>query len=433
MWRSRTRGLTRWRPRSAVSVSSFPDAAIAYDRSMRELEIVALGISRRFWRGLNPGDLSGSWVRSLAGLQPAVEEIQFQAAILGAGYGASSLAAQGSYSAPRSFVNPSGFVGSAPDGRSLSGLLYSPVTQVKAAIAGGMQPGLALKAGRGVLDRNVQTLVADTGRAAASVDIAARRRVGYVRMLQLPSCPRCVILAGKFYRWNTGFRRHPRCDCRHIPSTENIAGDVTTDPYEYFNSLSSADQDKWFTPSAANAIRDGADIFQVVNADRGTKPGGLITTEGTSRRGNFGRGRPPRLTPEGIYSQGLPREETLKLLERNGYILPGGQNPAGVIRGQAEGFGQLGRGGTRVGARNAIEEARRTGERNPAIRATMTAAERRLLDAQLNWDAVQTGRNPFGRGELTPQLAAAAENDFRNIIVNGDAAAKITARKTMGG
>lgn len=400
---------------------------------MRELEVVALGIGRRFWRRLNPADLSASWVRSLAGLQPAIEEVQFQAAVLGAGYGASTLAAQGAYEAPRSFVDPSGFVGSAPDGRSLSGLLYSPVTQVKAAIAGGMQPGVAVKAGRGVLERNVQTLVADTGRAAASVDIAARPKVGYVRMLTLPSCPRCVILAGKFYRWNAGFRRHPRCDCRHIPSTENIAGDVTTDPYEYFRSLDAEAQDKAFGQPAAQAIRDGADIFQVVNADRGTKPGGLITSEGTTRRGNFGRGRPPRLTPEGIYSQGLPREETLRLLERNGYILPGGQNPGGVLRGQAEGFGQMGRGGTRVGARNAIEEARRTGERNPAVRATMTAAERRVFDAQLNWDAVQAGRNPFGGGKLTPALAAAAENDFRNIIVNGDAAAKITARKSMGG
>lgn len=400
---------------------------------MRELEIVALGISRRFWRRINPADLSGSWVRSIAGLQPSLEAVQFQAAVLGAGYGASSLASQGTYSAPASFVNPAGFVGSAPDGRSLSGLLYSPVTQVKASLATGAPVAQALQVGRGVLDRNVQTMVADTGRAAASVDIAARPRVGYVRMLQLPSCPRCVILAGKFYRWNAGFRRHPRCDCRHIPSTENIAGDLTTDPYEYFHSLSKVDQDKWFTPSAAQAIRDGADIFQVVNANRGTKPGGLITTEGTSRRGNFGRGRPSRLTPEGIYSQGLPREETLRLLERNGYILPGGQNPSGVLRGDREGFGQLGRGGTRVGVREAVLEARRTGERNPAVRATMTAAERRVFDAQANWDAAQAGRNPFGKSRLTPQLAAAAENDFRNIIVNGDAAAKITARKSMGG
>jgi hypothetical protein len=400
---------------------------------MRELEVLALGIGRRFWRRVSPADLSGSWVRSIAGLQPALEEVQFQAAVIGAGYGASTLAAQGTYAAPKTFVDPSGFVGSAPDGRSLSGLLYSPVTQVKASIAAGVDPARALLVGRGLLDRNVQTMVADTGRAAASVDIASRPGVGYVRMLNPPSCPRCVVLAGKFFRWNTGFQRHPRCDCRHIPSKENIAGDVTTDPYEYFHSLSKIDQDKWFTPSGAQAIRDGSDIFQVVNSRRGLQPGGLVTKEGTSRAGNFGRGRPPRLTPEGIYSQGLPRDETLRLLERNGYILPGGQNPEGVLRGQREGFGALGRGGTRVGVRSAVEEARRTGVRNPASRATMTAAERRVFDAQVNWDAVRAGRNPYGRGKLTPELAAAVENDFRRIVLNSDAAAKITARQSMGG
>jgi len=424
----------RWLRRSAEPlVTTFPDAAEQYDRAMHGLEVLALGIGRRFWRQVNPADLTGSWVRSLAGLQPALEQVQYQAAVLGAGYGASSLAAQGVYEAPKSFVDPSGFVGSAPDGRSLSGLLYSPVTHVKASIASGLQPAHALQVGRSVLERNVQTMVADTGRAAASADIASRPRVGYVRMLSLPSCPRCVILAGKYFRWNAGFSRHPRCDCRHIPSTENNAGDVTTDPYEYFHSLSKEDQDKIFTGPNAQAIRDGADIFQVVNAERGMKPGGLITTEGTSQRGNFGRGRPPRLTPEGIYSQGLSREETLRLLERNGYVLPGGQQPQGVLRGQREGYGALGRGGTRVGVRNAVEEARRSGVRDPVARATMTAAERRMFDAQRNWDAVVEGRNPFGRGRLTPQLAAAVENDFRRIVVNGDPAAALTARKSMGG
>lgn len=400
---------------------------------MRALEVLALGVGRRFWRGINPGDLTGSWVRSLAGLQPAMEQIQYQAAVLGADYSASTLASQGLYTAPASFLDPSGFVGSAPDGRSLSGLLYSPVTQVKAALAAGHAPGIALASGRGVLDRNVQTMVADTGRAAASVDIATRPRIGYVRMLNPPSCARCVVLAGKFFRWNAGFQRHPRCDCRHIPSRENAAGALTTDPYEYFHSLSVEDQDRLFTKNGANAVRDGADIFQVINSRRGVQPGGLVTKEGTSRAGNFGRGRQPRLTPDGIYSKGLPREETLNLLERNGYILPGGQQPEGVLRGQREGYGALGRGGTRVGVRAAVEEARRTGERNPAVRATMTAAERRVFDAQVNWDAVRAGRNPYGRGKLTPELAAAVENDFRRIVLNNDAAAKITARQSMGG
>lgn len=191
------------------------------------------------------------------------------------------------------------------------------------------------------------------------------------------------------------------------------------DPYEYFQSLSAAEQDRVYTKAGAQAIRDGGDLFQVVNSRRGIKPGGLTTTEGTSRRGNFGRNG-PRLTPEAIYGKGLSREATLSELERYGYILPGGQNPLGVIRGQAEGFGQMGRGGTRVGAREAVLKARETGIRDPNVRATMTAAERRVFDAQANWDAVRAGRNPFTNAKnakVTPEVAARVEREYRKHIL----------------
>jgi hypothetical protein len=399
---------------------------------MRALEVLAVGLGRRFWRGVSLNDLTGSWSGSLEQLVPLVAAVQLRAATAGAGYSASSLAEQGVYEAPEAFVDPSGFAGQAADGRSLQGALYSPLVGVKQFIGKGVEPAVALASGGKLLERGLRTLVADTGRAAASVDIASRPRTGYVRMLNAPSCSRCVILAGKFYRWNKGFQRHPHCDCRHIPSTENVADDSMTDPYEYFHSLSAAEQDAAFTKAGAQAIRDGSDMFQVVNSRRGMKPGG-VTTEGTTKRGFYGNTRGARLTPDAIYARQLPRERTLRELERYGYILPGGQNPSGVIRGQREGFGQMGRGGTRVGAREAVLRARETGVRDPNVLATMTAAERRAFDAQANWDAVREGRNPFGRGKLTPQLSAAAENDFRRIILQGDAAAKITARRSMGG
>ena len=408
----------------------WPEAAAKADAELRKLELMAVALGRRFWRNVRADDLSGSWLAALEWLVPLVEPVQFNAASVGASYGASSLAAQGVYEAPSSFVDPRGFAGVAPDGRSLSGLLYSAVPGVKQFIANGMDPQAAIRTGGTLLDRNLRTLVSDTGRAAASVDIASRPRTGYVRMLNPPSCSRCAILAGRFYRWNKGFQRHPGCDCRHIPSTESLAGDLTTDPYAYFGSLSEAEQDRLFGKASAQAIRDGGDVFQVVNARRGVKPGG-VTTEGTSRRGNYGNTRGQRLTPDAIYARNLPRDETLRLLEQYGYVLPGGQNPQGVIRGSREGFGALGRGGTRVGAREAVLRARETSVRDPNVRATMTAAERRLFDAQANWDAVRDGRNPFGRGPLTPKMAAAAENDFRNIVLGGSQAAKITVRKGM--
>src|SRR5690606_31403613 len=97
-------------------------------------------------------------------------------------------------------------------------------------------------------------------------------------------------------------------------------------------------------------------------------------------------------------------------LREMGYILPGGQVPGGSLRGVVEGYGALGRGGTRIGARQAIEDARRTGYRTGS-RYTMTAAERRLFDAEARYMAVVQGRNPLGRTPLTPSIAASVEAD----------------------
>ena len=414
-------------------MSSAPAAAVAYDRAARRLGISALAAGRASWRRVSLTDIATSWTAALTVLLPKVIDLQAEAAAAGAAYTAMALAQQGFYEPAQAFVDPARFAGVAPDGRSLEALLFSPATTTKRLIGKGMDPALALQRGGKSLDVITRTVVADTARAAAGVDIAVRQDVGYVRMLVPPSCSRCAVLAGKFYRWNAGFPRHPRCDCKHIPTRENQSSDLTTDPYEYFRSLSPQQQEKQFGTAEAKAIRDGADIFQVVNARRGMKPGGLVTAEGTSKRGAYGRGKPPRLTPEGIYSQGKSREETLKLLEKNGYILPGGQDPEGVLGGAREGYGQMGRGGTRVGARQAVERARATGVRDPMARATMTAAERRYFDAQMNWDAVSRGQNPFGRGSLSPQLAAAVENDFRRIVLTGDTTANITARQKMAG
>jgi hypothetical protein len=368
--------------------------------------------------------LDGSWAAQVPLLVPALTSVQVKAAAAGASYGAMTLADQGLYEAPQHFVDPAGFAGRASDGRTLEGLLWGPLPHVKTLIGGGMAPTKALKAGGKFLTTIMRTQVADAGRGAAGVDVVTRRNTGFVRMLNPPSCPRCSVLAGKFYRWNAGFDRHPRCDCIHVASTRSaIEGGKSEglmhDPYEYFHSLSSEAQDRWYTKAGAQAIRDGGDIFQVVNSRRGMKPGGITTTEGTSKRGNFGRNG-QRLTPEAIYGKGLSREATLKELERYGYILPGGQDPAGVIRGQVEGFGQLGRGGTRVGAREAVLRARETGVRDPKARATMTAAERRVFDAQANWDAVRAGRNPFTNAKnakVTPEVAARVEREYRKHIL----------------
>lgn len=223
----------------------------------------------------------------------------------------------------------------ASDGRSIDGLMdYTRSDEVT----------------RSQFDQIVLTQLSDMAVAGSVLAAAVRPAItGYVRMLETPSCSRCVVLAGKFFRHNTGFQRHPKCDCRHIPSRENVAGDITTDPDSYFHSLSKAEQDAKFTKAGAEAIRAGADVGQVVNARAGmSKAQGLRgagarftasgravkvdafgrpiyqTTEGMTKRGRAfkARGRKYiRLMPESIVElAGGDRAELLRLLKSHGYI-----------------------------------------------------------------------------------------------------------------
>jgi hypothetical protein len=204
----------------------------------------------------------------------------------------------------------------------LDTLLYQPAVTALRAIGSGVDVRRAMTAGQLELDMIVRTQVADAGRVADGVAVTARPTVlGYVRMLSLPSCSRCIILAGRVYRWNDGFLRHPRCDCRHVPAVEDTADDLRTDPREAFNAMDAADQDRIFTKDGAQAIREGGDLLRVVNARRGmyTAAGKALTRVGTSRRGT---GRRVRLMPEQIYREADDdRGEAIRLLRLHGYLM----------------------------------------------------------------------------------------------------------------
>lgn len=241
-------------------------------------------------------------------------------------------------------VNPAAFAGIASDGRSLEGLLAGAPVLALQRLQRGDPPAVASKTGADFLRRAVTTQIADAGRAADQVAIAlaeperapARgkraRQYGWVRMLNPPSCSRCIVLAGKFYRWNEGFLRHEMCDCSHIPAIEDVEDDLVTNPYAYFKSLSREQQDEAFGKANAQAIRDGADINQVVNATtRGgvrTAQGGYVyTLEGTTRRGVWGsstykKAKPGvlRPTPWQIYRDAHgDHDEAVRLLKQFRY------------------------------------------------------------------------------------------------------------------
>jgi hypothetical protein len=193
----------------------------------------------------------------------------------------------------------------------MSSLLDQSVIVSKSAIADGATLTQALAAGGSWLTGTTLTVLADTRRQVYHADIIQRKGLGYSRMLNPPSCSRCVVLAGKWYAWNQGFKRHPRCDCIHIPAPESLAEDHTTDPTEYFNSLSKEQQDRTFTKTGARAIRDGADVSRVVNVNQR----GLATAKGAKRYGT-----PSRMTVDDIYRQAGTRANAIRLLEREGYV-----------------------------------------------------------------------------------------------------------------
>lgn len=157
-------------------------------------------------------------------------------------------------------------------------------------------------------DRIVAALVSDAGRTAATVDLLRRPRLtGYVRSLTLPSCSRCAVLAGRVYRYSTGFQRHPRCDCLMTPSTLETGRDLVFDERPALRS----GQITGLSKGDVEAIDAGADLGQVVNVRR--REAGLWVGSSVISRGD-------RLTPQGIAYLSSSRDEAISLLTRHGYI-----------------------------------------------------------------------------------------------------------------
>jgi len=103
-----------------------------------------------------------------------------------------------------------------------------------------------------------------------------------------------------------------------VPAAEDAPGDLTTDPRAYFDSLPAAEQARLFTKAGAEAIRQGADVAQVVNARRGmySAAGRALTTTGTDRRLRV------RLMPEEIIREADGnRAEALRLLRLHRYLI----------------------------------------------------------------------------------------------------------------
>ena len=282
-------------------------------------------------------------------------------------------------------LNLDGFMRNTPSGFPVTGLVdHAPVVASR-AVARGYAVETAAVMASSWLTGAVLTQLADDRRAVYQADIVTRPRVGgYTRMLNPPSCSRCAILAGKWFRWNQGFQRHPQCDCLHIPASENVSGDLTTDPYAYFKSLSPEEQTRRFGRIEARAIREGADIFRVVNY-------GSLRTAGVRGQALFGA---PGVSLDDIFRRAGTRTRAIEAMRANGWITPRGQVPGGAIVGFRERYSlPISRAVAAGSNRDRVLAARASGVRDPLDRATMTAAERRLFDAHYRLNHVRTTGN----------------------------------------
>jgi hypothetical protein len=358
-------------------VGALADARLYY-ADLSRLNRQAAALVLRLWRGVDRGDISRSWLALLPDVAAVVVAAQVVAAELADPYLDRVFA---DADQPKRAVDPEAFAGLTPAGEPVASLMYLPAIDAKERIAAGTSPGSALRMAEKPLTMYARTTVADAGRLSTAAGMGARpHAAGWYRMLQPPSCSRCAILAGKFYRYNRGFRRHPKCDCIHIPVRE-------ADDSLLFDARKAIEAGKVTGLSKANTraiLEFGADPSQVVNALRGMYLAGgrKFTTTGTTRSGIAGArilardiqrqlagiesvqgrtfrnytfdrmkaneyaelfrkgktytrttrtgrqqsyayrfARSPRPTPEQILADARSRDEAIRLLINNGYVL----------------------------------------------------------------------------------------------------------------
>jgi hypothetical protein len=324
-----------------VLAQALPPAARDYAAEQRREIGAAASAARRVWRAMGD-DFDASFLTVGAELLQITDVAQQRVADAARDYVPQVLVEtnQSRVARARFDINTRSLVGTAGDGLPVESLLYGAVTHAKVMVGAGATSAEALAAGSSWLTTAVGTLLSDTGRASERLEMQARPVTGFVRMLNPPSCGRCVILAGKRTHTSQAFLRHPRCDCRNIPASESVAGDLTVDPRAHLDSLS--DQELAHTlGSKANAAayRDGADVNQLVNAYRrsGSVQAAQVygrnvkyTTEATTKRGVYGRAarasgrdvsRAPRLMPESIDQAATDAADRMRLLRLYGWVL----------------------------------------------------------------------------------------------------------------
>lgn len=254
--------------------------------------------------------MAESWKQRIPAVATTLAGAQFVAAA-----DADPYAAATTQNAAEWVLVAAAFAGAAADGRDLPSLLYQPAVTALAAVRSGNDITRSLAVGALQLDTIIRTEVADAGRTADQVAATTHGADGYIRLIVGRTCNRCIILAGRWYRFSTGFERHPRCDCIMVPAAEG------EEPPQNARALYEAMTPEQraaagWSKAEQQAIDDGANIYAVTNIHRG----GLYVAGGRQYT-REAAGKRPRITPAQIYRDaGGDREEAIRLLQLHGYI-----------------------------------------------------------------------------------------------------------------
>lgn len=332
-------------------MQTLPSSVERYGAAQRREIAAALASIRRSWSRMGL-DFDSTWPLVLPLITQALTTAQGRLLDDVSPYVTTALRDTGQRVPEEVFTpNLSRFVGVTGGGVALNDALSGTISRTKGLVAGGMPARSAMLNTGNWLMRVAGTILSDTARGGEQLAMKSRSIGYYVRMLEPPSCGRCVVLAGKRYSSSEAFARHPGCDCRHVPITEASAADglVASLP-EYLDGADDEQLVRMFGSKAnAQAYKDGADANQLINAYRNgsvykAQVGGrsvLATTEGVTRRGfaytrmstadyltaqgEYKPGRykalsAPRIMPATIYRIAENKAEADRLLRLYGWI-----------------------------------------------------------------------------------------------------------------
>lgn len=250
-----------------------------YYDDVSSLERQAVFAILRLWKTVDQSAISPSWAEQLPEALAILVAAQTVGAELADPYLTEALD-DADLDYPT--VDPGALIGP-----GLDALLYRPAVEAKTLISQGAAVNQALLRASGVLSTYVTTGIGDTSRLAVTSGMAGRRHAsGYYRFLRAPSCARCAIMAGRFYKWNRGFKRHPRCDCGHRP----VRNASDTSAYDTRKAIERGEVTGLSKANTKAILEYGANPSQVVNAQKGMYDVGQFTatTTGTTRRGIAG-------------------------------------------------------------------------------------------------------------------------------------------------